>query len=1039
MMCLHNKLIIIAITAAGVQFAYSQQSKPVINEIVSSNITGIPDEYEADLQNCPVPDCEQWYKDLGESIYDGEYPDWIEIYNPGDSKIDLTGYGLSDDPSDPYKWIFPNVSIDPGGFVFVFASAKDKYETYLHTNFKIDRLGEPIVLTDNNGVTCDEFPATEIPVDMSMGRYPDGDSSIVVFIEPTPNNSNNTTIFPGFTNQVNFSYSGGFYSGGISLSLSSNEDSTEIRYTEDGSDPTLNSNLYNSPIQVNQTKVIRARTFRDGVISSIITTQTFFIDESFTMPVVSLSTNPINLWDEDLGIYVPGRNANEAGRVANYWNDWERPVHVELYEPGGVKEFSLDGGIKIFGWGSRSNAQRSFSIMMRDRYGFPELNYQLFLGNPLDKFTSFVLRAGGNDWNKLFFRDAFARSLVAEHNLDLQDFRPAIIYINGEYWGIQNIREKQNEDYLESHWGIDKENVDMISRYWRRDYPVIIEGDDVAFLEMENFLSSNDMSVQANYEYAKSLIDIDNLLDYLVSQIYFADYDWPGNNNKNWREKVPNAKWRWLMFDMDWTFGFDDNSSYSFNTLDHATNPFGYGWPNPAFTTLIFRRLFENEEFQNDFINRMADFMNTNFEKDFALSRLEEMENLFRPEMPAHIQRWASEGGIPSMNSWENEIEKVEEFIEKRPAFIREHLSDEFNLSGTDELTLNINLTNAGRIKVNTIIIDSFPWEGTYFKDVPIKISVLPNQGYRFAGWSGIDSSQQNESSLTIILDDELNLTANFESDAGSLNTIVINEINYNSPAQFDPGDWVEIYSGFNVSVDISGWKFKDLNPGNVFNIPQSVFIEPNKYLVICSDTASFKLKFPRVKNFIGNINFGLNNGGEHIQLLDDQNEIVDSLTYDDIDPWPSQPDGTGPTLALSDPSSDNSLPENWAPSIVDFGTPGSPNDQPLSVNGQDDVIPEKFVLYANYPNPFNPSTTIKYSIPSTGNPLLGGARGGLIDVQLKIFDILGREIAVLINEKQRPGFHEVVWDASNQSSGVYFFQIKAGTFVETKKMILLR
>jgi hypothetical protein len=1032
MMCSYNKLIIIAIVAAGVQFANGQQSKPVINEVVSSNVNGIPDEYEADLQNCPVPDCEQWYKDLGESIYDGEYPDWIEIYNPGNSKIDLTGYGLSDDPSNPYKWIFPNVSIDPDGFVFVFASGKDKYETYLHTNFKIDRLGEPIILTDNNGVTCDEFSGAEIPVDMSMGRYPDGDTSIVIFIEPTPNSSNSTTIFPGFTDQVSFSQAGGFYSGGISLSLSSNDGSAEIRYTDDGSEPTLNSSLYNSPIQINQTKVIRARTFKEGIISSIITTQTFFINENFTMPVVSLSTNAENLWDEDLGIYVPGKNANEAGRVANYWNDWERPVHVELFEPDGIKGFSIDAGVQIFGWGTRSNAQKSFSIMMRDRYGFPELNYQLFPDNSLDKFTSFVLRAGGSDWNKLFFRDAFARSLIAGHNLDLQDFRPAIVFINGEYWGIQNIREKQNEDYLESYWGIDKDNVDIISRYWRRNYPVIIEGDDFAFLEMENFLSANNMSVPSNYEYAKSLIDIDNLLDYLVSQIYFGNYDWPGNNNKNWRERIPNARWRWLMFDMDWTFSYDGNSSYSFNTLEHATNPFGFGWPNPAFTTLIFRRLFENKEFQNDFVNRMADFINTNFAEDFAQSKLNEMENLFRPEMPAHIQRWAPEGGIPSMSSWENELEKVEEFIEKRQTFIRGYLSDKFDLSGTDELMLNVNLTNAGRIKVNTIIVDSFPWEGIYFKDVAIKISVLPNQGYRFVKWSGVDPSQQSESSLSIILNDELNLTATFESDIGSLNTIVINEINYNSPAQYDPGDWIEIYNGFTIPIDVNGWKFKDLNPDNVFTIPPSVFIKPNKYLVICNDTASFKLKFPGVKNFIGNINFSLSNGGEHIQLLDDQNEIVDSLTYDDVDPWPSQPDGTGPTLALTNPFSDNSLPGNWQPSIVDFGTPGGPNDQPLSADAPDNSIPKEFVLYANYPNPFNPSTRIKFVIP----PVPSGKSSF---ISLIVYDVLGREVTTLVNEEKKPGFYEVVWDASDQSSGIYFYRITSNVFSQTKKMILLK
>ena len=1015
---------LLALLESGV---YGQKNKPVINEIVSSNVTGIPDEYEADLQNCPVPDCEQWYKDLGESVYDGEYPDWIEIYNPSSSKIDLTGYGLSDNPLNPYEWTFPNVSIEPGGFLFVFASGKNKYETYLHTNFKIDRLGEPITLTDNNGVKCDEFPAAEIPVDMSMGRFPDGDTNIVIFVEPTPNSSNNSSIFHGFTDEVNFSHSGGFYSGGISLSLSSNSQSAEIRYTDDGSEPVISSSLYTSPFQINQTKVIRARTFKNGIISSVINTQTFFINQSFTMPVISLSTNPANLWDEDLGIYIPGRNANEAGRVANYWNDWERPVHVELYEQDGIKGFSIDAGVQIFGWGTRQNAQKSLSIMMRDRYGFPELNYRLFPGSAVHKFTSFVLRAGGNDWNKLFFRDAFARSLVAGHNLDTQDFRPAIVFINGEYWGLQDIREKLNEDFLETYWGIDKENVDIISRYWRRSYPVVIEGDDVAFLEMEDFLSVNDMKAAINYDHAKSLIDIDNLLDYLVSQIFFANYDWPGNNNKVWREKIPNAKWRWFMYDMDWTFGYDGTSGYSFNSLEHATNSVADGWPNPPLTTLIFRRLFENREFQNGFVNRMADFMNTNFKEDFALGKLNEMENVYRPEMPAHIQRWAPEGGIQSMNSWENELSNVKEFIEKRQAFIREQLIDKFNLSGADDLILNINLSGAGRIKVNTIVVDSFPWNGTYFNDVPIKISVLPNRGFRFAGWSGVEPAMQNKSSMNVILKDILNLTANFEADSESLNSIVINEVNYNSPDEFDPGDWIELYNGFDQYVDISGWKFRDLNPGNIFVLPQSVFIGPKEYLIICDDTASFKLKFPGVKNFIGNFNFKLDNGGECVQMLDDQNEIVDSLTYDDADPWPLQPDGTGPTLSLINPAFDNSLPESWEPSIVNFGTPGNPNDQPLSVYGRRNVMPKEFELYSNYPNPFNPTTTITWQSPVRSWQ------------SLKVYDVLGNEVATLLNEEKAAGTYKINFNAVGLASGIYFYQLKAGNFIDTKKFVLLK
>jgi len=179
--------------------------------------------------------------------------------------------------------------------------------------------------------------------------------------------------------------------------------------------------------------------------------------------------------------------------------------------------------------------------------------------------------------------------------------------------------------------------------------------------------------------------------------------------------------------------------------------------------------------------------------------------------------------------------------------------------------------------------------------------------------------------------------------------------------------------------------------------------------------------------------------------LLDDQNEIVDSLTYNDIDPWPSQPDGTGPTLALINPGSDNSLPENWAPSIVDFGTPGNPNDQPLSVDEQDGVLPGKFVLYACYPNPFNPVTNIKYTIPAI-IPLLRGVlgepttiRGRGVLVTLKVYDVLGNEIATLVNDEKTAGTYTINFNASELASGVYFYQLKADDFMDTKKLLLLK
>lgn len=1026
-------LILVILCYSDIGIAQVQGVRPILNEILSSNITRIPDEYEADLSNCPVMDCVQWYKDLGESVYDGEYPDWIEIFNPGTSPINLSGYGLSDRPSDPYKWVFPDITLSPGAYLLVFASGKDKRETYIHTNFRIDRKGETILLTDHTGVRCDEVETGGIPVDFSLGRKPDGGTEWVLFAEPTPGERNATPVFQGFTDSIRPSHLGGFYSRGISLTLTADAPEAEIRYTLDGSEPTQNSSRYDRPISINRTTVVRARTFKAGQLSSEIMTHTYFIDEHFTIPVISLSTHPAHLWDEDLGIYVPGRNARESQRVANYWNDWERPVHVEFYEPDGLCGFSIDAGIKIFGWASRGNPQKSFAIMIRDRYGYPELEYPLFLNLPITTFQAFVLRAGGTDWGKTFFRDPFATSLLNGKKLDFQAFRPVLVFINGEYWGIQNIREKLNEDYLASHHGIDKENVDIISRYWRRTYPVVIEGDDVAYLEMEDFLKRNDLREVQHYEYIKTVVDIDHFLDYTLSQIYFANFDWPGNNNKCWRWNTPGSKWRWLMFDLDFTFHSNHENGYTHNTLSHATKPDGTGWPNPSWTTLILRKMLDSPAFRIAFINRMADLLNTVFEESHAKSKLDEMAALFRPEMPAHIDRWRTyDGAIPSMDAWESNVDVIRGFLEQRPTYVRRHFCDVFGLSGWDTLALNIAPQGAGHIQLHSIDIHDFPWTGTYFRDVPVRISVLPNPGYRFTGWTGIASEHPPTTSITLSLTEKLSITAHFEQDQTATNAMVIHEINYHSSTDFDPGDWVEIFNAYPVPVDLSGWVFKDEDEGHSFVFPEYTTIEPGGYLVICSDTLAFKSLFPNVQDYVGNLNFNLSNNGEQIRLLDDQGTVVDSVSYDDEAPWSEIPDGNGPTLALTAPDRDNAMAENWLPSSGN-GTPGAANDvatrvehEPYVYGDGEAVLPQAFALSQNVPNPFNVQTTIRYALPVDS------------DVTLAIYSITGQRVATLVSVHQEAGRYEVAWDSSGFATGLYLYRLEAEGFSATRRMLLL-
>ncbi|MBN1481115.1 CotH kinase family protein [candidate division KSB1 bacterium] len=997
---------------------------------MSSNISSIEDEYDVDQQNCPVPDCQWWYEQMGESTHDGDYPDWIELYNAGSNSINLAGYGLSDDLADLYKWTFPNVTIAPKAYLLVFASGKDRKEPHevaihMHTNFKIDRSGETILLTDNNGQLCDKIETGDIPIDLSLGRFPDGTEQWVTFLQPTPAQSNTSTPFPGFNDTVSFSHAAGFYSNVLSLVLSAASSTAKIYYTLDGENPSPDSFLYTQPINISKTTVVKAATFENSVVSSKVKTQTYLINEHFTMPVFSISTPPDNLWDDEIGIYSPGINADEGNRIANYWQDWERPVHVEFFEPNGTSAFSINAGIKIFGWGSRANAQKSLSIMIRDKYGLDELHYQLFPDLDIRTFKSFVLRAAGTDWQKTFFRDPLASSLVQDKNVDRQAFRPAILFLNGEYWGIQNIREKLNEDYIASHFGFDKENVDIISRYWRRSYPVVSEGDDHAYLDLENYLENNDINQSFHYDYIKSVVDIDNYIDYCVTQIYCANYDWPGNNNKCWRPRTANGLWRWFMYDLDYTFNSNGNNDFQHNTLAHATQTDNMDWPNPPHTTFLLRKMLESTQFSNDFINRFADYLNTNFDHSRVNAKIDQMSSLFEPEIERHIERWRRYSSLRSKNEWEQQIDVLRTFSSRRSTFIYRQICDYFSLQGWDYLELDISSPGSGKIKLNSILIDVYPWSGDYFFDIPVQLTALPNAGYRFSHWRGLSSGDSPSQQINVVVPDVSYVMAHFEKANNNQNMILFNEINYNSLVEFDVDDWIELYNPHSSAIDVSNWLFLDSDDTHKFIIPKSTIIPADGYLVLCRNISAFQDMFPAVKNCLGDFDFGLNSQ-DIVRLFDDVGNNIDSVAFGNSAPWPAQPDGHGPTLSLRAPHLDNSLPQNWTASLG-YGTPGFSNTLASDSAVRPSAMPVVLSLAQNYPNPFNAITTFSFTIPQTGQ------------VNLCIYDIRGRKLMTLVNKTMFPGNYSVKYDASAIASGLYFYRLTVGSEMKTKRMTVLK
>ncbi|HHE40317.1 MAG TPA: hypothetical protein ENL10_02315, partial [Candidatus Cloacimonetes bacterium] len=498
----------------------------------------------------------------------------------------------------------------------------DSLLSWSHTNFKISSEGETIYLSNTNNTVIDSFVSTQLPTDISMGLSP-GNGNVFFFNESTPGTENSTTGYQDFSEPPSFSLEGGFYSGSQTIELSGAIGNENIYYTLDGADPTDSSFIYTQPITIDTTHVIRARIIGQSSIPSRIITHTYLIDRDFTMPVISLATTPANFFDWETGIYVMGPNANPNPPFmgANFWEDWERPIHIEFFNQDGSLKFSKDAGTKIHGRWSRRFAQKSLAIFFRNQYDESPLISHVFEEKPIEEFQSLLLRNSGNDCNATHFRDGLVTNLLQDQNIDYQEFQPVTVYINGMYWGIYNLREKISEHFIASnHPEVDPDNIDRLEYRYK-----VLNGDSTAYHNLFTFLATHDLSEPDNYDFVKTQINIENLTKYLAANIYCNNRDWPRTNVTLWRERTDTGKWRWILDDMDWSFGFP-YSGYDHNTLWDvlSTDPSN---PNPPEFTFIFRKMFTNEEFRIDFINCLMDFMNTIFLPSELMTKIADVKS----------------------------------------------------------------------------------------------------------------------------------------------------------------------------------------------------------------------------------------------------------------------------------------------------------------------------------------------------------------------------------------------------------------------------
>ncbi len=636
---------------------------------------------------------------------DGDDSDWIEIYNNTSSPINLLGYCLSDKGKQLQLWCFPDTTIGAYAYLVVFASNKDRAikGAELHTNFAISAAGEDLFLTFN-GEIVHMLPEIELQSNHSYGLFPDASSELQVFSSPTPGETN---WYQAPVDELSFSHRGGIYDETFILTLENKRQENKIYFTTDGNEPTPASILYEAPLMMDSRMhsqknisqiqisppdlhkppplmsvpkaiIIKAAVFdsQGNKVSEIIT-NSYFINElginHHNMPIVSLSANHKNLFDEHIGILVTGVywDSTNPYHSGNYWvrgDEWERDAYVEFYEADNSVGFTQNIGLRTHGGMSRSKPQKGLKIYARNKYGLSRFNHEIFEDKNMDWFKTLVLKPFASSWSNSGIEDYVANRIAEGLEIDRIASRPVILYLNGEYWGQYFITERTDKNYIESYYGVDSDSVDIISSWSGKTEA----GDNIDFLDLYEFVYENDLSKDDNYKQVIERIDIDNFIDYQIFQIYIVNYDWAANNFRCWRSKSPGSKWRFVYFDGDAAL-----ISYKHDMFEHVTDTSDRQWPTNATSTLFFRKLMENDIFYNRFFLRMEDIMNKYLYYQNTSVYYKIAKQLLEPEIHRQINRFT----IPeNFDYWTSKMEVLDAFLSSRSCFMKGQVLEKYGI-----------------------------------------------------------------------------------------------------------------------------------------------------------------------------------------------------------------------------------------------------------------------------------------------------------------------------------------------------------------------
>lgn len=602
----------------------------------------------------------------------GEAYDWIELYNDGKKAVDLSGCYLSDNGKNLTKWAFPSkTTIKAGGYLLVYCTGENDIQASkggnYYTTFKISASGEHIYLTEKDGVT----PITDVEIPPQYGNVtwglPLGGSEYLFLAESTPGAKNPKEGYEARLDAPEILTAGGFYDAALTVQAMAPEGAT-LRYTTDGSEPTEKSKLFpENGLKVSSTTVLRVRAFRADRIPSPTVCASYFIGLEQPVAVISLVTDNDYLFSTKKGLLVKGSNAD----YPNYEHDWEYPVNIEYFNADGTCEINQMGTFTTAGHSARQNAQKSIAIYARKAYGPDEFYFNPFPNRDYDSYKSLLLRGANSDAFSTRLRDAVISSLAEPLDILYQDALPIEVYINGQYWGHYNLREKINKYFVAQWEGVTKEtlidNIDILSRTGSDSY--VQNGDNADWLELCDFCKKKNLNDPENLQYVLDRLDVESLFTHAAFEIIVGNTDY--TNVRVYR--VPGGKWKYLLFDVEAGF-LSLNKSPMEVYIKPVSSKIQYFRHEPL------NALLQVPEMKAQFLTRFAEVLELSFQWTDVEQVFLQWEDVLEVLLPRHLERW----NHFTMKEWRQNVNAVKYYARLRPLKIIDQLQSHMKLTGAE-------------------------------------------------------------------------------------------------------------------------------------------------------------------------------------------------------------------------------------------------------------------------------------------------------------------------------------------------------------------